>query len=57
MRGTTTIELPSRVGPITVEVGRREWVFATPESADRWAMLTSDEHQALREQIWSGRGV
>ena len=47
-----TIELQSSAGPITVNVGRLAWVFATPESNERWMTLISDEQQELRVQIW-----
>lgn len=46
------IEVTSEAGTtIAVTVGE----FATPESAERWARLTSDEQQELRLKIAAAR--
>lgn len=51
------IEVTSEAGTtIAVTVGRAQWwEFATPESAERWARLTSDEQQELRLKIAAAR--
>jgi hypothetical protein len=51
------IEVTSDAGTmIAVTVGRTQWwEFATPESAERWMGLTSDEQQELRLKIAAAR--